>query len=273
MRLRWLIAALVWLGCFGAQAEPARRVVSLGGSVTEIVYGLGQGARLVADDASSLYPEAATRLPRIGYYRAVPVEGVISMRPDLVLASENAGPPQAMKSLSELGVAVRVVSDAPSLESLYRRIMQIAQELGVPEEGARLLERVRQDVAGALGVPATPRRALLLLNRGGQWTGAGRGTVAGAIMALAGLENGLAAQKGYRPVSAEGLALLAPEMIVVTAASVRAGGGLEKFRASPGVSSTPAARNDRIVVMDDLLILGMGPRVGQAIRQLKESAK
>ena len=62
-------------------------MVTLGGSVTEIVYGLGQGARLVGDDQSSLYPPEARRLPSVGYYRAVPVEGVLSLKPDLVLAS------------------------------------------------------------------------------------------------------------------------------------------------------------------------------------------
>ena len=79
--------AAAWLaGLCVAQAAP-ERVVTLGGSVTEIVYGLGQGARLVGDDQSSLYPPEARRLPSVGYYRAVPVEGVLSLKPDLVLAS------------------------------------------------------------------------------------------------------------------------------------------------------------------------------------------
>src|SRR3546814_10289387 len=75
-----------------AGAQQAQGVVSLGGTVTEIVYDLGEGDRLVADDLSSLYPKEATLLPRVGYYRAVPLECVLSLRPDLLLASENAGP-------------------------------------------------------------------------------------------------------------------------------------------------------------------------------------
>lgn len=88
---KWLAIALGWVVAAGVHAAEPSRVVSLGGSVTEIVYGLGEGDRLVGDDLSSLYPEAATKLPRVGYYRAVPVEGVLSLKPDLVLASEQAG--------------------------------------------------------------------------------------------------------------------------------------------------------------------------------------
>lgn len=125
----------------------------------------------------------------------------------------------------------------------------------------------------AQAVPGVNRRALLLLNRTGQLTGAGRNTAANTIMVLPGLTNSLATQQGYKPVSAEGLVVLAPELIIITSATLQASGGLEKFKAIPGVSSTPAALRGHIVVLDDLLILGLGPRVGQVVRQLKEAAK
>ena len=127
---KWLAVA-AWLLAAGAHAAPpervAARVVTLGGSVTEIVYQLGQGGKLVGDDLSSLYPEAATKLPRVGYYRAVPVEGVLALKPDLVLASEQAGPPDALKRLGDVGVRIVTVPDAPSVDSLKARIRNIAE--------------------------------------------------------------------------------------------------------------------------------------------------
>lgn len=276
MPRRSFLAALLCAGMpVAALAAPAapRRVVSLGGSVTEIVYDLGQGGRLVADDLSSLYPEAATRLPRVGYYRAVPVEGVLALRPDLVLASENAGPPQALARLESLGLAVRRVSDAPSVDSLYRRVAQIAEVLGVPRAGETLVARLRAQIDAARALQAPRRRALLLVNRSGQFQAAGRDTAANALLQLAGLDNALAQQRGYKPVSAEGLAALAPEMIVITTASLRAVGGMAALRARPGVADTPAARAGRIVAMDDLLALGLGPRLALAIRDLKQAAQ
>src|SRR5690606_30267932 len=107
--------AALWVSSIAQAANgspsTAQRVVTLGGTVTEIVYALDQGDRLVGDDQSSLYPEAATKLPRVGYYRAVPVEGVLALRPDLVLASEQAGPPEALARLKEVGIPVEIISD------------------------------------------------------------------------------------------------------------------------------------------------------------------
>ncbi|UYO92741.1 heme/hemin ABC transporter substrate-binding protein [Pollutimonas sp. M17] len=255
-----------------AQAQP-ERVVVLGGSVTEIVYDLGQEGRLVAGDQSSIHPPAALKLPRVGYYRSVPIEGVIAMRPDLVLASENAGPQKTLQRLSQLGIEVDVVSDAPSIESLYKRIEQIAGRLRVPGEGEKLIAQVRAEVQAAQAQAAPSRRALVLLNRTGPLMAAGSGTAADAVLTLAGLKNVLESQQGYKPISAEGLAALSPELIVISRASLDASGGMEKFRSGAGIASTPAAREGRVLAMDDLLILGLGPRVGQAIHELKEAAK
>lgn len=267
---KWLAIALGWVVAAGVHAAEPSRVVSLGGSVTEIVYGLGEGDRLVGDDLSSLYPEAATKLPRVGYYRAVPVEGVLSLKPDLVLASEQAGPPDALKRLAGVGVRVVTVSDAPSVDSLKARIRAVAEALGVAPAGERMVDEVTRELARAEAIPATRARALLLLNRTGTPQGAGRDTTANEVMRMAGLVNVLDSQQGYKPLSAEAIGALGPDLIVVTQASLDAGGGMEKFLAQPGIAGSQAAVKRRVVVMDDLLILGMGPRLPLALTQLKQ---
>jgi iron complex transport system substrate-binding protein len=267
---KWLAMAAGWAIALGAYAAPPARVVTLGGTVTEIVYQLGQGDKLVGDDLSSLYPEAATKLPRVGYNRSVPVEGVLSLKPDLVLASEQAGPPDALKRLADVGVRVVTVSDAPSVDSLKSRIRGIADALGVAPAGERMVEDVTRELARAEAVPATRARALLLINRTGSPQGAGRDTAANEVMHLAGLVNVLQDQHGYKPLSAEAMGALAPDLIIVTQASLDAGGGMDAFLRMPGIASTQAAAKRRVVVMDDLLILGMGPRLPLALTQLKQ---
>lgn len=269
---KWLAVAAGWMLVAAAQAAPPARVVTLGGTVTEIVYGLGQGERLVGDDQSSLYPEAATRLPRVGYYRAVPVEGVLALQPDLVLASEQAGPPDALKRLGEVGVRVVSVPDAPSVDSLTARIRAVAAALDVAPAGEQMVREVTRELAKAEAMPATRARALLLINRSGAPQGAGRGTAAAEIMRLAGLDNVLEGQQGYKPLSPEAIGALAPDLIIVTRESLRASGGLEGFARLPGIAVTQAAAKQRIIVMDDLLILGLGPRLPQALIQLKQEA-
>lgn len=270
------IAALTaaWIAGLAQAANEApahaQRVVTLGGTVTEIVYALDQGDRLVGDDVSSLYPEAATKLPRVGYYRAVPVEGVLALDPDLILASEQSGPPAALTRLKDIGVPVEIISDKPSVESLNKRIRQIGNALGVPERSEQLIKSVDAALREVRGLPESHLRAVLLMNRTGTPQGAGSDTAASLVLELSGLINVLADQKGYKPVSAEALSALAPQVIVVPRMALEANGGMEKLRAMPGVALTPAATNHCIVVLDDLLALGTGPRLPQAIRTLKE---
>ncbi|GFN29515.1 heme/hemin ABC transporter substrate-binding protein [Achromobacter denitrificans] len=268
----WLAVAIGWMAAVAAHAAPPERVVTLGGSVTEIVYQLGQGERLVGDDLSSLYPEAATRLPRVGYYRAVPVEGVLALKPDLVLASEQAGPPEALKRLGEVGVRVVTVPDSPSVDSLKARIRNVAEALEVAPEGERMVERIARELKAVEATPVTHARAILLINRTGALLGAGGGTAANEVMAMAGLVNVLKDQQGYKPVSAEAVSALAPDLIVVTKTSLEATGGAARLLATPGLASTPAAARQRVIVMDDLLLLGMGPRLPLALTELKREA-
>lgn len=271
----WLAVA-AWFLAAGAHAAPPERgvtrVVTLGGSVTEIVYQLGQGGKLVGDDLSSLYPEAATKLPRVGYYRAVPVEGVLALKPDLVLASEQAGPPDALKRLGDVGVRIVTVPDAPSVDSLKARIRNIAEALDAAPAGEALVTEITRDLKAVDAIAVTGARAILVINRTGTLQGAGGGTAANEVMSMAGLVNVLKDQHGYKPLSAEAVSALAPEIIVVTRTSLDASGGVDKLLALPGLASTPAAARKRVIVMDDLLLLGMGPRLPLALTELKREA-
>lgn len=265
-----LLAGL-FLSVISSFAYAAGGLVSLGGSVTEIIYALGREERLIATDLSSSYPEQVNKLPQVGYYRSISIEGLLSVKPELILASENSGPKDALDRLEALGVKVQRVSDKGTLDSLYERITQIAQILEAEEQGENLLQKIKTDVDKAMSMPTKPYRAALVVNRTGTLQAAGTATSADELMHLAGFENIFSKQKSYKPVSKESFLALQPDIIITTTASVEASGGLEQFSKEAVIANTPAATANRIVVLDDLLALGMGPRVGQAIRQLKES--
>ncbi|NLC34934.1 MAG: ABC transporter substrate-binding protein [Alcaligenaceae bacterium] len=170
-------------------AVAGERVVSLGGTVTEIVYALGAGDRLVADDASSLYPEAATQLPRVGYYRNLSLEGILSQQPDLLIASENAGPPEVLERLQAMGVTTVNVPDQPGIESLYERVRAVADALGVQAEGEALRASIQASLDAVAGAEPEYRRAMVILHRGGPLLSAGANTSADALLRLSGMEN------------------------------------------------------------------------------------
>lgn len=259
------VIALAGAGVASA-AAPAR-VVGLGGPVTEIVYALDAGPRMVGADTSSIYPAEALKLPRVGYYRTFSVEGVASLKPDLVLASDQSGPPQALEQVGKLGAKIVVVPSDPTLDALDKRIRGVAAALDLTARGEALVNLIHAELRD-VHPAGRGQRVLLVSSHTGKMLAAGDGTAAAAMLRLIGADNVLGTQTGYKPFSAEAAAALRPDVIVTTTMSVKASGGLDAFLAQAGLNVTPAARARRVVVMDDLLLLGFGPRLPEALRQL-----
>lgn len=276
-RALWLCAWVLTASAAPAGSDSlspvsARRIVALGGDVTEIVYALGEGQRLVCDDETALYPAAATELPRVGYLRTLSAEGVLACRPDLILASQDAGPAVAVAQLKASGVPVVAVTSQHSLEAVASKITVVAQALGIPECGATLLARFEASLTATRAALAAYRvhpRALFVMTQGaGGVMAAGRDTAADAMLRLAGADNVAASFSGYKPLTPESAVALRPEVIVIAESAVNALGGRQALRSRPEFALTPAAENDRIVPMDALLLLGFGPRTPEALAQL-----
>lgn len=254
-----------------ATAAPARRIVSIGGAVTEIIYRLGQDAGIVGVDSTSLYPADALRTKaNIGYIRALGAEGVLSLNPSLVLTAEGAGPPDALRLIEQAGVPIVRVPDQPSAEGIVARVQVIAQTLGQPGRGAALIREIEDafaQLAQARARITRPARALFVLSlQSGRPLVGGQGTTADAMLALAGATNAAASLSGWKPMSDEGLIAAAPDAIVMMDQGP-GGGGQDPF-AVPAFAATPAAATRRLVVMDSLYLLGFGPRTPAAARDL-----
>lgn len=251
-----------------AIAAPKRLVV-MGGTLTEIVYALGAGEQVVGVDQSSLYPPQARQLPQVGYFRQFSVEGVVALKPDLVIAAAESGPPPALDKLRALGVSMELLELKPDTDSLTSRITELATLLGRKEQGQALVARIRQQVADATR-QKHPLRVLALSSHAGKLQGAGRGTAADALLGMVGATNVLAGtHQGYKQLSPEAVAALQPDVILTSSLSVGKAGPAA-FLAQPGIVTTPAARRQQIVVLGDLLLLGFGPRVGEALQALAD---
>ncbi len=263
-------AAAAALFAFVQAAAAAERVVAVGGGVTEIVYALGAEERLVGVDTTSLYPEAARRLPQVGYLRALSAEGVLSLQPDVVIVDEAAGPPAALEQIARAGVRVVRVGDGYEPDAVLRRVAGVAAALGQQAAGDALAAALRADLAAVTHAVANGSArpgVLFLLGVGrGAPQASGRGTAADAMIRLAGGRNVVDAYHGYRPLSAERIAALDPAVIVTTRESVEQIGGIDAVLRLPGVALTRAAAERRIVAFDTLYLLGFGPRLAHALR-------
>jgi len=264
-------AALALSPATALRAEP-KRIVSIGGSITETVYALGFGDRLVAVDATSLYPEAATALPNIGYMRTLSAEPILALGPDLILADGDAGPAEVLEQIRGTGVPIVIIAKATAAAEVPNKIRAVARALEANGAGEALAESVGPSTAAisaaANAQPAKPRVLFLLSIGQGAPLAAGRDTAAAGIIAAAGGINAVDGYDGYKPVSPEATVVAAPDVILVTSRTVELMGGVDAILSLPDIRPTPAGVNRRLVVMDALLLLGFGPRIAEAIGEL-----
>jgi iron complex transport system substrate-binding protein len=245
-----------------------RRIISVGGAVTETVFALGAGAEIVAVDTSSVYPAAVHELPKVGYQRTLSAEGILAFQPDLVLLSDDAGPPAAIEQLRSAGVHIERFSNALDLEQTIARTEKIGAALGRP--ATELIAKMRADTKAALArvKPNGPRFVMMFAHGAGSMMVAGENTSGSAMVQLAGGTPAVSGFTGYKAVSAEALIAAAPDVIVVPAHTMKMSGGIDGVLKMPGVAETPAGRARRIIAFDDLLLLGFGPRLAQGIEEL-----
>lgn len=255
-----------------AVAAP-ERIVALGGDVTEIVYALGAESSLVARDSTSQWPQATNALPDVGYLRQLNAEGILSVRPTLVLASDQAQPSLALKQVEQSHVRVVTVPGTPDLRAIDEKVRVIAQATHHEAQGETLRNSLRQALAA---LPSTPlnKRVLFILSHGGMTAmAAGQQTGADAAIRAAGLQNAMQGFTRYQPLSQEGVMASQPDLVVISQDGLNAQGGEENLWKLPGLAQTPAGRSKQVLAIDDMALLGFSVRTPKAIQQLRARAE
>lgn len=244
------------------------RVISLGGSVTEIVAALGAGDLLVARDSTSTYPENITELPDVGYIRALSPEGVLSLTPDLILAEDGAGPAEAVAVLQAGGIPFVVMPNRPTAQGVSDKISAVAAALGREEAGAMLSAQVTAGFAEAKAradAVTEPQTVLFVLTvQGGPIMAGGEESSAAGIIELAGGVNAATGFSGYKPITDEAVIAAAPDVILMMDREGDLAISNDDILSNPALASTPAAKSGRIIRMDGMLLLGFGPRTPKA---------
>ncbi|MFI9200650.1 hemin ABC transporter substrate-binding protein [Streptomyces sp. NPDC053048] len=257
--------------------KAADRIVPLTGSLSEVVFGLGLGGKVVARDITATF-EQARELPVVTRGHDVSAESVLSLKPTLVLAESTTGPAEAIGQIRAAGVPLVVLDPAKKLADVSTRIGKVAETLGVRAAGDELRKRTEQRLEAARkGIPGEgrkPRVAFLYL-RGSASVyllgGAGSGAdslieAAGGVDA--GKESGL--KKDFTPITSEALAAAAPDVILVMTKGLDSVGGVDGLLKIPGVGQTPAGLDRRVASIDDGVLLNFGPRTDTVLTSLVE---
>lgn len=256
-----------------------QRWVSAGGSLSEWVVALGGEAKLVGVDTTSLHPASLHALPKIGYQRQLAAEGILALKPDILLGSEEMGPPPVLQQLRAAGVRIETLSAKADEKTVHDTIQRLGKLLGAPEKArqaeadfdARLAAQGAW-VKTAQSAQAAPGVVLLVGHAGGNLLVAGQDTSGDWLIQHAGGRN-LATHSGYKTLSSEALTALNPQVVVL---SDRALDG-DKARAAltqqnPGLAATSALRDGRVLVLDPtLLVGGLGPRIPDGLASLSRA--
>ncbi|WP_406837016.1 hemin ABC transporter substrate-binding protein [Streptomyces sp. AHU1] len=255
--------------------EKADRIVPLSGSLSEIVFTLGLGDRVVARDITATFDQAR-RLPLVTRNHDVSAESVLSLRPDLVLAETTTGPDEAVRQIRDAGVPVLVVAPARGLADVSTRIRAVADALGVPAAGKRLARRSQDRIAAVRKeIPAhadRPRVAFLYLRGSASvYLIGGRGSGATSLLEAAGavdagVESGL--DKDFTAITTEALVRAAPDAVLVMSKGLESVGGTDGLVRIPGVAQTPAGMERRVVSVEDGVLLNYGPRTDRVLKSL-----
>ncbi|BAN50607.1 hemin ABC transporter substrate-binding protein [Metapseudomonas resinovorans] len=260
-----------------AAVEPLpQRWVSAGGSLSEWVVVLGGQDKLVGVDTTSQHPESLKALPSVGYQRQLAAEGILSLRPDILLGTEEMGPPPVLAQISAAGVRVERLASTADLATLEKNLTLIGTLLGAEARASKAIADYRQRlqrqadwVAKVQRTQQAPKVLFLLGHSGSSPLAAGKDTAATWLIERAGGRN-LTDHQGYKAISNEALAALDPDVVVIADRRLEGDAAREALlKQNPALAATRAAREGRLLSVDPtLLVGGLGPRLPEGMAAL-----
>jgi iron complex transport system substrate-binding protein len=269
-----LLFSLIVISCgqFGNKDKKTSgkdRIVCCSKQLTEIMYALHQGDKIVGLDLTSTYPPETKDVTRVGYHRHLSAEGIISLDPTVVIHQGDVAPPNVMPQLEKVGIPVKLYPAGSTLDSTKILIRNIGKEFGQDTAAERIIKKMDADLAEADAIvkkyPTKPR--VLIIHFGQQrnqyFIMGTRGT-ADAMLKLAGGINA-ADTSSFRDLSPEVILRSQPDVILATDFGFDKAGSKENFMKLPGIELTPAAKNGKIYRIEEHDLVYFGPRTGENI--------
>jgi iron complex transport system substrate-binding protein len=275
-----LIALCIGLVFNPAQAEQLpQRWASAGGALSEWIVELGGQSRLVGVDTTSQHPESLKSLPSLGYQRQLSAEGVLSLRPDVLVGTEEMGPPPVLAQIRGAGVRVELFSSRADLDAVHGNLKQLGELLGKSEQAEQRfsdyhqqLETLHTKIKAVQASEDAPGVILLVGHAGAKPMIAGKGTAGDWLIEQAGGRN-LATNEGYKNFSTETLAALNPQVVVFSDRALTGDAALQALlKENPALAASRAVREKRLIDLDPtLLVGGLGPRLPASLQALAQA--
>lgn len=267
-----LAAAVLFSGCrFGNKSNNTGkdRIVCVSKQLTELLFALHQGDKIVGVDLSSTYPPEVASRTTVGYHRLLNAEGIISLDPTVVVHQGDVAPPNVMPQLEQVGIPIKIYPAANSIDSTKILLGLLAKEFGEDTAAKRLIAKLDSDLARADSLvrtfPNKPRVLILHFGRQrNQYFVMGTRGAANEMIRLAGGVNA-ADTSSFRNLSPEAILKTQPDVILATDFGYDRLGSKEKFADLPGIALTPAFKNGKIYRVEEHDLVYFGPRSGEVI--------
>ena len=250
----------------------ASRVVVLANGVAEIIQSMNAQSIIVGRDISSTEDSLAD-IPILTSGHQVLPEKVIAMKPDLVLIDASTGPKAAIETIKSAGITVIETPESWSLKDLPIKVRAVGRAIGAQNQAEVLVKQLNQSLV-ASAVKNSPRVAFLYLRgTSSVYLIGGAGSGADSLLAAIGAID-VGAQTLNRPfntLTAESLAELNPDVILVMSKGLQSVGGIDGLLKLPGVAQTRAGKNSAVIDVDDSLLLSFGPRTPSLVDALAKA--
>jgi len=259
-------------------AEDPSRVVAAGGSIAEMLYSLDAGDLLVAVDSTANYLPETVDLPSVGYVRNLSAEGILALKPSLILGEHDMGPAEVLNQISSVEVEVKRIEERHSAQGIIDKFVCLAKILGKEDAAQDILTSQFAEIVASLEranevSSDIPRAALILNFVDNQPIVAGANTSGDGVLRMAGAQNIFSNIEGWKPLSRELLIAANPEHLVVTERALKSIGGLEGMLADPLLASTDALNDDNVHAYGGMSLLGFGLQTLEVAHSLKKAIK
>ncbi len=247
----------------------AQRVVVLANGVAEIIQSLNGQSIIVGRDISST-EDSLSDIPIVTSGHQVLPEKVMSLKPDLVIIDASTGPKAAIDSIKAAGITVIETPESWSLKDLPAKVRAVGRAVGAVDQAELLVDQLNQSLKTS-AINNAPRVAFLYLRGTSSiYLIGGPGSGADSLLEAIGAVD-VGAQNLDRPfntLTAESLAALNPDVIVVMSKGLESVGGVDGLLKLPGVAQTKAGKNSAVIDVDDSLLLSFGPRTPSLVEAL-----
>lgn len=249
-----------------------KRIVSLSGSITEIIYAVGSQKELIGVDVTSTYPAAAEKLTNLGHVRKLAVESLLALNPTHVVMLEDEVSPDLKSKLKQAKIELVTFKHPNSVEDAKSLVKEVAKWLGKAEASKAIVAKIDTDIQKLEKLGKKPKVLFVYARGAGTLMVAGENTPLEKMIVLAGGENAGKGFTDFKPLTSESVIAANPDVILMFTSGAQSLGPDGIFNV-PGVSATNAGKNKALIQMDGQLLSGFGPRVADALTELNKEFK